>query len=32
MMLKIELGQSYNATDIYTHPGKESLLELSNKR
>lgn len=32
MMLKIELGQSSNATDIYTHPGKESLLELSNKR
>lgn len=32
MMLKIELGQSSNATDIYTHPGRESLLELSNKR
>lgn len=32
IMLKIELGQSSNATDIYTHTGKESLLELSNKR
>lgn len=32
LMLKIELGHSSNATNIYTHPGNESLLELSNKR
>lgn len=32
LMLKIELGHSSNATSIYTHPGQESLLDLSNKR
>jgi site-specific recombinase XerD len=32
LMLKFELGHSSNATNIYTHAGQESLLELSNKR
>lgn len=31
-MLKVELGHSSNATDIYIHPGHESLLEMANKR
>lgn len=32
LFLKNQMGDSSNAIDIYIHPGKENLLEISNKR
>lgn len=32
LFLKNQMGDSSNAINIYIHPGKENLLEISNKR